>query len=122
MQSLSKDQQQKDAESLTQLTTQECSADSGSKFLTCKLCGYSQNRKSQMVIHLRKHTGEKPYKCGCCDYSCSQSSMLNVHMRTHTGERPFICCICLRSFSRKYHLKEHTAVAHGTAVTAKSGL
>ena len=39
---------------------------------------------------------DKPYGCHQCGARFNQRSQLTVHMRVHTGERPYSCKICKR--------------------------
>ncbi|THD21149.1 B-cell lymphoma/leukemia 11B [Fasciola hepatica] len=49
----------------------------------CEYCGKIFKNCSNLTVHRRSHTGEKPYACKLCPYACAQSSKLTRHMRTH---------------------------------------
>lgn len=50
---------------------------------TCEYCNKYFKNCSNLTVHRRSHTGEKPYKCELCSYACAQSSKLTRHMKTH---------------------------------------
>ncbi|XP_042894412.1 oocyte zinc finger protein XlCOF7.1-like [Penaeus japonicus] len=77
------------------------------KPFSCAQCSYQTASKSNLVIHLRTHTGERPYQCPQCSFSASFEYNLKVHMRTHTGEKPYMCPNCPLRFAQKAHLKNH---------------
>mmetsp|Transcript_5303 Transcript_5303/g.10546 ORF Transcript_5303/g.10546 Transcript_5303/m.10546 type:complete len:498 (-) Transcript_5303:319-1812(-) len=52
---------------------------------TCLYCGKIFKERSNVVAHIRVHTGEKPYKCGECGWSFAQKSNLKRHVRSHHG-------------------------------------
>ncbi|XP_076821344.1 uncharacterized protein LOC143468197 isoform X2 [Clavelina lepadiformis] len=50
---------------------------------SCEFCGKVFKFRSNLLIHRRSHTGEKPYSCRLCSYRCMQSSKLKRHMKVH---------------------------------------
>uniref|UniRef100_A0A2K6GHG9 Krueppel-like factor 17 n=1 Tax=Propithecus coquereli TaxID=379532 RepID=A0A2K6GHG9_PROCO len=72
-------------------------------------CGKAYTKRSHLVSHQRKHTGERPYKCtwAGCTWSFFRSDELGRHMRIHTRYRPYRCDQCGRQFMRSDHLRQH---------------
>lgn len=107
--------------------------------LICETCGKQLPNKSQLSVHQRQHTGERPYQCMNCGssfkclstlrqhevvhyekkYSCevclrkfSRPEKVRIHMRVHTGEKPYNCLICHKNYQQKNDLNRHIKKKH----------
>uniref|UniRef100_A0A131YN27 Glass n=1 Tax=Rhipicephalus appendiculatus TaxID=34631 RepID=A0A131YN27_RHIAP len=78
----------------------------------CRQCTYVTKERTNMKMHIRKHTGERPSLCQLCPAAFIHNSHLKRHMLTHTGERPFSCVYCNASFTQKSNLNYHISHRH----------
>lgn len=96
----------------------------GRPMYECHFCQRKFGWKSNLMDHLRTHTGEKPFKCSMCPMAFALSSTMVKHLRTHTGEKPFKCSLCPKRFARQdhraLHMKTHRAETGGQAGTSSS--
>lgn len=96
----------------------------GRPMYECHFCQRKFGWKSNLMDHLRTHTGEKPFKCSMCPMAFALSSTMVKHLRTHTGEKPFKCSLCPKRFARQdhraLHMKTHRVETGGRSGTSTS--
>ncbi|XP_014211767.1 zinc finger protein 236-like [Copidosoma floridanum] len=84
------------------------------KVNTCQYCPKSFRKPSDLVRHVRTHTGERPYECHFCNKTFAVKCTLDSHLKIHNSKKSFHCQICDNMFATKGSLKVHSRLHTGS--------
>jgi len=73
----------------------------------CDTCGYRARTQQQMRRHQRRHTGLKPFLCQHCPYTARLNSHLRRHVRIHSGAKPYRCPYCKYTCNNHENIRKH---------------
>ncbi|XP_049458480.1 zinc finger protein 184-like isoform X2 [Epinephelus fuscoguttatus] len=99
----------------SQLLSHQCAADSpqphaANRLLISSQCGKGSNRKHNLQVPMRIHTGLKPFGCSVCGRTFAKRENLRSHMMCHRGDKPFCCSVCNAGFIDSEALVQHMRI------------
>ena len=80
---------------------------------TCNSCCRIFRDKSNLIHHMRMHTGsKKKLSCNECGKTFRDKSTLKTHMAMHTGEEVYACKKCGKTYKWRSSCNKHQKESH----------
>lgn len=72
----------------------------------------NKSKMSSNIVYTEGALGKEKtvHRCNICNRGFLNKSNIKVHLRTHTGEKPFRCDVCGKAFRQKAHLIKHAQI------------
>ncbi|XP_040565072.1 uncharacterized protein [Lepeophtheirus salmonis] len=84
----------------------------------CPHCSKKFTLNKLLSRHLRVvHSTNPEYQCLICLHRCRSKSELTIHVRIHTKEKPYPCHICSKFFAQTSQLNDHLINVHNESIT-----
>jgi uncharacterized Zn-finger protein len=74
-------------------------------------------QKKSHTRAVKKYIRKRRYKCFYCEKTVTCPSQLTIHLRVHTGEKPYQCTHCDTAFARSFDLYRHMRNSHSLPVS-----
>lgn len=74
---------------------------------SCEMCGKRCVSKSDLQIHNRSHTNERPYSCPICEKRFKTSANRSSHLDIHDTDKKHECDVCGEKFQTRPILRKH---------------
>lgn len=79
----------------------------------CSICDFKTRLKHNLVMHINRHSGDRPFKCEVCEFSAYDASSIRKHMKSHTREKSYSCPVCNMKFIHSTSVNKHMLRLHG---------
>ena len=79
-------------------------------------CKLEPNLETPVTAPKKKEKNPRVYDCGICGKLFPCPSNLKIHTRMHTGERPFKCSYCPKDYRHKQDLNLHVKSVHPESI------
>lgn len=90
---------------LSNFSSSSCTLEGVLHSNSCHFCGKHCETPSQLAVHLRAHTGERPFYCPHCDYRATQKHHIKSHIQRKHKPLPV-------EYQRDYDIANEKTVAN----------